>query len=290
MVGGKNPRLAAEFFRKSADESDAGALSRPPVGPIVPGVYARAFLSYNLATLGQFGEAIACGEKSVQLAEAAGQPYSLAFAYYGLGSAFLLKGEIGEAIAALERAQEARVRQHFWQPEGAPVRLGYAYVLAGRAADGLPLVERGVEEIVNAGGAGSAYFMARLADAYLWLGRLADAAPLVERALDLSRRQGRRGTEAYALGLDARLVMLSDRPDFTRGERNLRRAMEITEEQGTRPHQAHCHAELGRLYLKWARPSEARRELLEGIAHYRSMGMPFYLRRAEDELASLDKP
>jgi DNA-binding SARP family transcriptional activator len=289
MIRGDH-RLAAESFRKSAEESDDGSLFRPPVGPVVTGVYARAFLSYNLAALGQFGEAIACAEKTVQLAKAVGQPLSLAYAYYELGSVFLLKGEIDEAIAALERAHEIRVRQHFWLPEGVPVRLGYAYVHAGRAADGLPLIERGVEETVNLGKAGSAGSLALLADTYLWLGRLADAAPLVERALDLSRRQDQRGTEAYALGLDGRLVMLRDRPDFTRGERNLRRAIEITEELGSRPRRAHCHADLGSLYLKWARPSEARRELLEGIAHFRSMAMPFWLRRAEEALASLDKP
>lgn len=59
----------------------------------------------------------------------------------------------------------------------------------------------------------------------------------------------------------------------------------LAEELGMRPLQAHCHRDLGILYLKTERLQQAQAELSAAIALYRTMDMTFWLPQAEAALA-----
>ena len=52
-----------------------------------------------------------------------------------------------------------------------------------------------------------------------------------------------------------------------------------------RPHQAHCHGNIGTLYTRTERRAQARTELSVAIALYRDMEMTFWLPQTETALA-----
>ena len=69
-----------------------------------PGVLAHAYLAATLAERGRFIEGLPHGETGVRLAEAVDHPYTLMLACMSLGALWRLKGELGQAIVAFERA------------------------------------------------------------------------------------------------------------------------------------------------------------------------------------------
>jgi hypothetical protein len=83
---------------------------------------------------------LAHGQESVRLAEALDHPYSLTFASWALGYFHIIRGELGHAVALLERgvavSREWNLTLHSVQNTGL---LGYAYALSERIAEGIPL-------------------------------------------------------------------------------------------------------------------------------------------------------
>ena len=69
----------------------------------LPAVMSRTWLVSCLADLGAFDEGTARGAEAVRLAEAVDHPFSLTQAYFALGSLYLRKGDLSEAIPVLER-------------------------------------------------------------------------------------------------------------------------------------------------------------------------------------------
>jgi class 3 adenylate cyclase len=69
----------------------------------LPSVLSRVHLSWSLAELGAFAEGVARGEEGVRIAEAADHPFSLLWAYAGIGHLYLRKGDVHRSIPVLER-------------------------------------------------------------------------------------------------------------------------------------------------------------------------------------------
>jgi tetratricopeptide (TPR) repeat protein len=116
--------------------------------PTVPSVSARAWLAHYLAELGEFTQGIARGEEAVRLAEAVDNPSSLIVAYAGIGSLYLCKGDLHQAISMLEHGlricRDTMLANLLLFRIVAP-RLGYAYALSGRIASALTLLEQAIE-------------------------------------------------------------------------------------------------------------------------------------------------
>src|SRR5262249_35550626 len=157
--------------------------------PQLPSVHSRMCLSWALAELGDFGEALARAEEAVEIAETVDQPLSRTVAYVGLGVVSLRRGEPARAIGALEQAL-GLVRDWnipLWFPRVAS-SLGAAYTLGGRAADGVPLIERAVERATTMRLIGGlALLVGYQAEACLLARRVEEATQLATRALALAR-------------------------------------------------------------------------------------------------------
>jgi tetratricopeptide (TPR) repeat protein len=69
----------------------------------LPFVLSCALLISSLAELGAFAEGTARGEEGVRVAEAAHHPFSLIWAYIGIGRLYLCKGDFHRSIPVLER-------------------------------------------------------------------------------------------------------------------------------------------------------------------------------------------
>jgi tetratricopeptide (TPR) repeat protein len=238
----------------------------------LPGAFARGFLAWALAELGEFARAIAEAEEAARMAEAARDPYGAAVAAYTLGRCHLGRGDLGRATAVLatgwSRALEADLPANADHLAGA---LGYAHALSGRAGEGLPLLERAVRE----GEATSRHFHSL---SVVWLGKTellaghSDAArKLGEHALQLASERQERGNAAHALHLLGEAAS-SDARDLAAHDYH-RRALAIAEELGMRPLAAHCHLGLGHLHGRAGRRSEAETHVQAALSRFRELDM-----------------
>jgi tetratricopeptide (TPR) repeat protein len=220
----------------------------------LPAVRSRADLAVCHAELGLFPEGRAWGEEGLRLAEAVGHPGSLMYAHYGSGLLALCQGDLPRALALLERAmalcQDADIPAFF--PWIAPA-LGAAYTLDGRVADAMPLLMQAMEQnTATETIAFQALCSLSLGEAHLLAGRLEEAHTLAERALVHTCEHQERSNQAYAQRLLGDIAARREPPEHTLAEAHYRQALALAEALGMRPLVAHCHRQLGSLYLKTA--------------------------------------
>jgi class 3 adenylate cyclase/tetratricopeptide (TPR) repeat protein len=280
-------RRAVDCFRRNV-AALPGELTHERFGMTgLPSVMSRTWAVSCLADLGGFDEGAARGAEAVRLAEAVDHPFSLIQAHFALGTLYLRKGDVPQAIPVLERGLERCQVAHIltWVPPVAAA-LGYAYTLAGRVAEALPLLQQTAAQDTSSGRSpGHARWVAYLSEAYLLTGHMAEAMDLAHSALAFARDLKARGNEAYALRLLGEIHAHQDPLAVEAAEVAYRQALALAEELGMRPLLAHCHLGLGTLYAKVGRLAQARAALSTAIELFRAMAMTFWLPRAEAMLA-----
>jgi tetratricopeptide (TPR) repeat protein len=282
-------RKAADILEKSVESLPGTSLGQDVrVAGLMP-VFSRIYLVYCLAELGNFREGLGHGDEGIRLAEAADDAYSLIFASCGLGTLYLLKGDVGPAIETLERG--LALCRTLNVPVALPLiacPLGAAYSLAERSSDAISLLEEGAREGLAMGRMGGhSLIVVRLGEAYLLAGRLDEADDAARRALQMAREKSERGHEAYALHLLGEVVAQRAPEDPGAAEAALRQASALAEELSMHPLLAHCHVSRARLECRAGRIASARQLFDAGIAAFDELEMPFWLERAEAETRSL---
>jgi class 3 adenylate cyclase/tetratricopeptide (TPR) repeat protein len=277
-------RRGAEILRRNVESLTGEALQQSFGTAGFHSVFARGWFVWCLAELGEFTEAVACGDEGVRIAEAANEPFSLIQAYLGVGGLHLRAGDVGRAIPPLERAlvlcETANIRVLI--PRVA-ASLGHAYTVSDRIAEALPLLERAVQQAFSMPVIFiQAAVLAWLSEAYLAAGRPADAMPPALRALTHARRHKERGNEAWTLRLLAEILARGTPPSVETSEDHYGQAIALAERLEMRPLIAHCHLGLGRLYQR-TDPARAREHLATAVASFRELGMRFWLAKADEE-------
>ena len=117
----------------------------------LPSVMARAWMSWSLAELGEFGEATSISEEAMRIAEECDHPFSITIATScGVGRLYLLSGRFDEAVVVLEHALELCRRWSLTLPlPWTAACLGHAYALSGRLAEAVPLLEDAVRKAAS---------------------------------------------------------------------------------------------------------------------------------------------
>jgi class 3 adenylate cyclase/tetratricopeptide (TPR) repeat protein len=283
-------RAAIACFRKT-EVSLEGAWRQERFGQVfLPAVTSRAYLAACHAELGMFAEGMALGDEGLRIAEVVAQPASLMVASWGIGLLSLRQGDLPRALPRLERAiglcQDADLPVYF--PAMAEA-LGAAYILTGRVADAVRLLTQAMELTI---GMETARFQALcrlpLSEAHMLAGRLEDAHALAEGALAHARAHQERGHQAYALRLLGEIAVRREPQESKQAETHYRQALDLAEELGVRPLQAHCHRGLGTLYAKLCQREQARAALTAAIDLYRAMDMTFWLPQAEAALTQVE--
>jgi tetratricopeptide (TPR) repeat protein len=282
-------RKAADILRKSVEALPGISLGQDVrLAGLVP-VFARIYLVYCLAEMGEFREGLIHGDEGTQLAEGADHAYSLIFASCGVGTLHLLRGDVEPAIDTLERG--LALCRTLTLPVALPLiacALGAAYSLAGRSLDAIALLEEGIREGLTMGRLGGhSLLLVRLGEAYLRANRLDEADDAARQALLMARENIERGHEAYALHLLGEVVARRTPGDPSAADAAFRQASAFAEELSMRPLLAHCHVSRARLERRAGRPASARTLVQAGIAAFRELEMPFWLERAEAEARSL---
>jgi tetratricopeptide (TPR) repeat protein len=107
------------------------------------------------------------------------------------------------------------------------------------------------------------------------------------QALKLSRASNERGRQAWALRLLGEIAARHQPLNLEHAREYYQAALEIAQELGTGPLQAHCYLGLGTVDAKFDRREQADTELSVAIELYRAMEMKLWLPQAEAALASL---
>ena len=281
---------AAEFQSNNI-KMLSGELSKDRLGMAgIPLVFSLGHLSWSLAELGRFPEAIEAWQQSVQLAEEVKHPFSEAFARYCGGFLYLRKGEIGRALAQLEpglalcQSMNLRLEVPF-----VASFLGIAYAYEGRHSDGIAMAEQAVNEM-NAMKveSGRSWILGFLGYTYLIAGQTEKAVDLMQQALELAQLHGERGWvvwEHYVLGL-ARTA--EGGASIEKAHTLFGKAIEGAQVLGLRPVLARSALALGQLHRRSGQKDSARQHLVNAVSLLKEMQMPIWLQKAETELQALD--
>jgi tetratricopeptide (TPR) repeat protein len=239
------------------------------------------------AELGQFKDAIEKAREGMRAGEDLGQTYAFGYAVHRLGYAYLLKGDINQALPLLEQCRELAERAEL------PVLtvhlgscLGQAYCLEGRGEAAVAFVEK-AHAMEEAGGnkLWEPVNLATLATAYSLLGRSSEALTTAERALDCARRCGQRSSEASALFAVGEVLAACEPRAYTRCVETYTAALVLSSELKMRPLIARCHLALAMLSGGKANERLQHRDTAREM--FREMDMRLWLERAESALKVL---
>ena len=252
---------------------------------------ARGWLAWALELLGQFREAIPLAREAVEIAIAGGNRFGEAGNGCLFGMVYLGLGEWENAIGVLESARAVSRSYDVRDWLGIiAMRLGYAYVRTGRVDEGLALMQEGaahceaIDQMTNYPDR-----LATLGECYLVAGRRADAEATARRALEMAIKQRRPVDEACCrrvLGV----ILAADASDISPAATCFQQAGALAASLEMRPLVAHCHRDLGTLYARAGKQSEAREEIAAARGLYREMGMSSWLERLSAETTALGLP
>jgi tetratricopeptide (TPR) repeat protein len=254
----------------------------------LPSVLSRVWLIWCFSELGAFTEAGAEADEAARIAAAVDHPFDLMVASFGGGIMHVRRGDIPRAVTALEESLRlCRVGNiPFWFPFVA-CSLGFVYALAGRHAEALPLID--AAEAEHAGMrlmGGHALLVSWQSEAYALAGRLDEAARHAARALDLAQKYGEAGHRAYALRALATAEALRD-PRGAGAGQYFAQALAASDGLAMRPLSACCRLGLGEAQRRRGERGPAAEHLEAARAAFEALRMPFWLERAERELAAL---
>ena len=214
-------------------------------------VGARTWLLWCLAEVGDFVDGVRLGEEAMRIADKSDHPLSRIVARHGLGILRLRRGEFADATHVLEQGLELcrAASVVSWRPR-LEAALGYAYAFLDRIDEAGRLLEESERESADMR---TRLFLAQRATWRSEVYWLAGDADLAERtaaeALEIARRQGERGSEAWALRTVAEIAACRARAGDAAP--CYRQAMTIARELGMKPLLAHCHLGLART-LRWS--------------------------------------
>ena len=281
---------AIEFYLNNIKALN-GDLAKDRLGMAgIPLVFTRGHLSWSLAELGRFPEAMAEWQEAIRLAEEVKHPFSEAFAKYCGGFLYLRKGEIERAIAQLEpgfalcQSMNLRLELPF-----VASFLGIAYAYVGRHDDGIAMAEHAVNEMNSLKiESGRSWIVGFLGYTYLIAGQPGKAVHLMQQALELAELHGERGWvawEHHVLGL-ARMAEGGTSLDTARSL--FEQAIAGARELQLRPLLARSELALGQLHRRTGQRDAARRNLDNAVSLLRELQMPIWLQKAEMELQALN--
>jgi tetratricopeptide (TPR) repeat protein len=238
-------REAADMYTSILDDLP-GELEFKRFGwPGLPSVLARCMEAWSLVMLGNFARARQTIQRAHEVAQQAGQPYSIVYTHLASGLYHEALGNTAASIAAFEAAHAVNRQVEMVLPI-ALAWLGAAYAQGGRAAEALPLLldaER--SGTYRSGGKYNwVHHYIALARTYLALNDLTAARAAIGQARGICEATGERAHLALTLKLRGD-IEAADTATRRAAVDSYQQAMNLAAQCGLRPLLAHCHAALG---------------------------------------------
>ena len=275
-------RAAASPIRRLVDSLEDGTADGSSVRWDAGHALACSFLARCLAEIGEFDEALAFGERGLARAETLANPFHMATACLGLGSAYLCRGDFSNAMAHLRRGL-ALVEAHdigIFLPATSAC-LGLALVRSGQRTEGLPLLDRAVRRArFMSISAARAKFMAYLAEGYLLVGQAAEARRWAEDALQHARDHRESGNEAIVMRLLGDVVAPEGAAGSSQAERLYTDALARARTLEMRPLAALCHLSLGNQLEERGFAEQSSEHRARAAEMLQQMDMTFWLKSA----------
>ena len=275
-------RQAESYFQDIVDSLE-GDLSRDRCGlPFVPAVISRSWMVWALAERGNFDYGKSLADEALEIAIDVDHPFNLAHIYYDLGYFHQVKGDMTEAVDALDKAMNyVREWSLTYLSPFIMGFLGHSYALAGRIEEGTELLRQAVSDYQSMGlGLFHSLVRVQLGEALFLGGRIEEAREITESALALAQGRGEQGHEAHALRLLGEIATHPESADFPLAMKCYESALTRASSHDMLPLQAHCHLGLGHLYKRQQEESQARDSFKMAINMYRDLGMKSWEQKA----------
>jgi len=112
-------------------------------------------------------------------------------------------------------------------------------------------------------------------------GRLSEAESQARSGLAVFVERKNKGSEAWLRYLLADLQARRDSTQFDSAEAIMKESLKLAQDLGMRPLQSHCHFALGRIHAQSKGRDLARAEFHRARELYETMGMTFWLTKAD---------
>jgi class 3 adenylate cyclase/tetratricopeptide (TPR) repeat protein len=242
--------------------------------PVLPGVFVRSQFAAALAEMGAFSRAAARAGEAAVLADASGQPDSIMWANWGIGSVALVRGASAEAVRVFDRLLDL-CRTHDLDAYASRIMaaLGCARARAGQVGEGLPLLEQAVALDKSAEPQVTRSFaLTALSEACLLAGELEKALAIATEAVERTKEHGERAAEAHACWVLA-MIEKARAADLDLAGRMVQAATAIATELGLQPLLAHCYLGFADLCQRRGRQADAREHRERGEHLLTELGM-----------------
>ncbi len=242
--------------------------------PVLPAAFARSHLAAGLAEVGAFEEAAEHATEAARRADAIGQPDSIMWAYWSIGSVALSRGASGEAVIVFDRLLDV-CRTHDLDAYASQIMaaLGRTMARVGQVKEGLALLEKAVVRDASAEPQMTrSTTLTALAEAFLLAGELEKALSVATDAVQRTSAHEERGAEAYACWLLG-TIQSARGIDLDAATAMFERATAIAGELGLMPLLAHCDLGSGDRHERRGLQQEARELWDRGQRKLDQLGM-----------------
>ena len=226
--------------------------------PVLPAAFSRSSLAICCAVVGEFEKAAAYAQEAARRADAVGQPDSIMWAYWSIGSVALNKGDCGAAVLVFDRLLDV-CSTHDLDAYASRIMAGLGRTMArlGQVREGLALLEKAValDETAEPQLTRSLTLIAYV-EVLLLAGEFDRALTAVTDLLRRTRSLGERGAEAHASWLAATIHAVRG-ADLEAGVELIEAAAVIACELDLLPLLAHCHLGRADLYRRRGLQAEA---------------------------------
>ncbi len=188
--------------------------------PVLPAAFIRSSIAICLAVAGEFEKAEAYAAESARRADAVGQPDSIMWAYWSIGSVALNKGNSNAAVLVFDRLLDV-CATHDLDAYASRMMAGLGRTMArlGQVREGLGLLEKAValDEVAEPQLTRSLTLIAYV-EVLVLAGEFDKALAAVTDLIRRTRDNGERGAEAHACWLAAVIHDASGRCCGRRGD------------------------------------------------------------------------
>jgi tetratricopeptide (TPR) repeat protein len=240
--------------------------------------------------MGHFDKASEQFDKALRSAMGLNDLYGCAFTEFIYGSVYYVQGKMDDCVAHLEKAIK------YGEEAQMVAILGSAWAMLGAGYHGLgeldscrKCADKGLQILRDMDiSASKPLCYEVLATHCLDTGDLDNARSYADEGLELAVKFNDKTEEGLICLLLGRVLARTDKSRYNEAEESIHKGMQLLEEVKSRPLHSRGYLYLGEIFADVGQNEKALENLRKAEAEFREMGMPYWLRRTQEVLASVE--